>query len=705
MNDARPKQPEHVAVLYNAPTLPPEHPDHASEAGVLEAVEAVETALRSAGRRVSRAAVSTDCRSLCESLARLAPDVVFNLFEGFQGGGAGQGHIAALVELLGLPLTGAGPRSLLLTQDKARCNWMLTAAGVPTPPFYHAARGAKLDRERVGALLAAGPVIVKPACEDASLGIGPGSVTTSLDAALGQSAMLTERYGDVLIERFIAGREFNVAIVGWPRPRLLPLAEIEFDSRLLDHERLVTYDAKWSPGGGADLATPVRCPADVAPELARRIEQVALAAYELTDCRDYARIDVRIDARGEAYVIDVNNNCDISPSAGLVRALGVAGQSHAEFIEELVTAAFARGLATDSHAPSARLSLTFARRADYIDGPFVAFPLGSAFSLPSAEQAPMNPDHDGANPYASEGGPAANHPTSGKATASLVLGITSLLPCISLFAGIPAIIFGALGLGDIARSGGRLRGNGRAITGITTGGISVLMLPIAGILIALLLPAVQAARDAARRNSSMNNLKQTALAIHNYVDSNHHLPAAATRDDAGNPLWSWRVAILPYLDETPLFDAFAKDEPWNGPANQPLVAREPSVYVSPGANNRMPGETHVLAIVDREAAFTPEGPIGFEDIKDGAANTLLAVELQDSGVMWSEPRDLSIDEFIAAMKRQPGEPGPRPIYHAGVCAVFADGSTRLLAPDLHEAVLRSLCTRAGGENVRLQDFD
>jgi D-alanine-D-alanine ligase len=337
----------HVVVLYNAPTLEADHPDYASEAGVLEAVDAVSAALGEAGRRVSRVPVDRVAADragqwLGDQLLRLRPDVVFNLFEGFNGGGYGQGHVAGLVELLGFSFTGAGPASLLLTQDKARCNWLLQGAGVATPNFCFAPRGRDLDRAALEALLAEGPVIVKPACEDASLGIGVESVVASADDALRQAALLADRYGDVLVERFIAGREFNVAIVGWPNPRLLPLAEIEFDPRLAAEERLVTYDAKWSPLGAADLATPVRCPANVDPELRRRIEQAGLAAFELTGCRDYARIDVRVDDRGRVFVLDVNNNCDLSPSAGLARGVRIAGQSYSAFIAELVDGALAR---------------------------------------------------------------------------------------------------------------------------------------------------------------------------------------------------------------------------------------------------------------------------------------------------------------------------------------------------------------------------
>jgi len=336
-------QGDHVVVLFNAPSLPADHPDYVSEAGVLEAVEAVTGAMVKAGHRISEVVVDGACEPLCARLALLRPDVVFNLFEGFEGRGHGQAQVAGIIEALGFALTGASSTSLALAQNKARCHWLLRGAGVATPDFCYLPRGEAADAEALDRLLAGGAVIVKPAAEDASLGVSDESVTDSVDQVRRQAALLADRYGDVIVERFLDGREFNVAIVGWPGPRVLPLAEIVFDRRLAARERLVTYDAKWSPASAADLATPVHCPADVDADLAGRIRDCALAAYKITACRDYARIDIRIDERGRPCVLDVNNNCDLAPRAGLDRAVRAAGQSYEEFIVELAAGARRRG--------------------------------------------------------------------------------------------------------------------------------------------------------------------------------------------------------------------------------------------------------------------------------------------------------------------------------------------------------------------------
>ncbi len=184
--------------------------------------------------------------------------------------------------------------------------------------------------------------------------------------------------------------------------------------------------------------------------------------------------------------------------------------------------------------------------------------------------------------------------TSGKAIASMVLGILSF--CLSIFTGIPAIILGILGLNDINRSYGRVKGKGFAVTGIVTGSVGIIFI-VPAILIALLLPAVQAAREAAQRAQCTNNLKQIGLALHNYHDTYGTFPPPAITDANGNPLLSWRVAILPFLGEDGLYNQFHLDEPWDSPNNQPLSFQLPSVYKCPSQPESVPPMTTYQVIV------------------------------------------------------------------------------------------------------------
>ncbi len=336
------RSPMNIAIAVNAPTLPPDHPDYDQEAGVLESVAAFEAALNAAGHAVRRVALTTELLPAVADLAANRPDVAVNFCEGFAGRTAAEAYWAGVLELLAIPYTGSPPECLALVRDKARTKTLLHGAGLPTAPFVRLNRGEPLPREPLAAWLAEGPLFVKPAAEDASLGIGPESVVTDWAALERQVASVAQRYGPAMIEPFIDGREFNVAIIALPEPQVLPLAEIDFRASEAIGWPIVTYEGKWAPGSAADLATPVRCPADVEPDLARLIERTALAAFQLAGCRDYARVDLRLDRQYKPFILEINANPDAGPSAGLALALRVAGIEYQQFVERLVKTAVAR---------------------------------------------------------------------------------------------------------------------------------------------------------------------------------------------------------------------------------------------------------------------------------------------------------------------------------------------------------------------------
>ncbi|MEX2112062.1 MAG: hypothetical protein WD845_02695 [Pirellulales bacterium] len=331
-----------VLVVYNEPSLPCDHPDWASEAGVLESVEAVSTALTARGHRVRTRGFGC-LEDLVDALPNLETgDVVFNLFEGFGGIGQGEAEVAGTLELGCVGMTGSPAQCLALVRDKARTKWLLAGAGIPTAPFALVSAAGVSDDRELRQLLDGGPVIVKPAHEDASLGIGPENVVSEFSALLQQIESVRLRYGAVLAERFIAGREFNAAVIAVPDPHLLPLAEIEFADDRPAAARVVTYEAKWSTDSADDRATPACCPARVPPDVAVRVGEIALAAFERTGCRDYARIDLRMDEAGDVFVLEVNANPDIGPHAGFRRALAAEGIAFDDFLDRMVRTATAR---------------------------------------------------------------------------------------------------------------------------------------------------------------------------------------------------------------------------------------------------------------------------------------------------------------------------------------------------------------------------
>lgn len=334
-----------VLILYNEPTLPRDHPDAASEAGVLESVEAVNTSLAAHIHRCFALGLGPTVDEAIASILDLDPfDVVVNLFEGFSGVGRGEAVIAGLVELRGMAMTGSPAECLELVRHKPRTKWLLAGAGVPTPDFLLTSPQCRPDRSQFAALLDRGPLIVKPAHEDASLGISLASVVeTEVDLDT-QLKRVHERYGPALVERFIVGREFNVSVLALPEPQTLPLAEIEFGEAFPANRRIVTYAAKWAENSDECVQSAVRCPAEVEPELAAEIRRVALAAFRATGCRDYARVDMRVNDAGQVCVLEVNGNPDISPTAGFAKALEAGGIEYDGFIHRLVKNAYARRL-------------------------------------------------------------------------------------------------------------------------------------------------------------------------------------------------------------------------------------------------------------------------------------------------------------------------------------------------------------------------
>jgi D-alanine-D-alanine ligase len=181
---------------------------------------------------------------------------------------------------------------------------------------------------------------------DASHGIDTDSVVQDEAAARRRAALVCERYGPrAIVEEFVDGRELNVAVA---LGRVLPLAEVDW--RLPEGvPRVLGYAEKWDEESEAYARTSIVCPARIDDALASRVRAVALAAFDAVGARDYARVDVRVDARGEPFVLEVNPNPDISPGAGLARAARVAGWSYDDFIQRIVQVAEER-----AKAPAAR---------------------------------------------------------------------------------------------------------------------------------------------------------------------------------------------------------------------------------------------------------------------------------------------------------------------------------------------------------------
>ncbi len=219
----------------------------------------------------------------------------------------------------------------------------------------------------------------------------------------------------------------------------------------------------------------------------------------------------------------------------------------------------------------------------------------------------------------------------------------------------------------------------------------------APVMVALLLPAVQSARTAAMRTQSTNNLKQILLAWHNHHDANGKFPPQAIRDGKGKALLSWRVAILPYIDQQALYNEFHLDEPWDSEHNRKLIEKMPAIYASPNPATAKPNQTYYQTFVGPMAIVEKGKDTQLADITDGTSNTIAVAEA-GKPVIWTRPDDIPFD---------PEKPLPKlggPGFPGGFNAAFADGSVRFLLHTINPMVLRALITRNRGEVIGADSF-
>lgn len=223
------------------------------------------------------------------------------------------------------------------------------------------------------------------------------------------------------------------------------------------------------------------------------------------------------------------------------------------------------------------------------------------------------------------------------------------------------------------------------------------------LLVALLLPAVSPAPKTARRAICQNNLRQISIAVQNYHDVYKSFPPAYVADETGKPMHSWRVLILPFLEQKPLYDQYRFDEPWDGPNNRQLAATSLKLFECPSDGNPLTGQTSYVAVVGPGTVWPGAKCISLSDITDGSENTILVVEVHNSGIQWMEPRDLDVSQMPMTINAKPATKGARPGISSGhprvAQAARADGSVFAILEDTPPAKVRAMLTIAGGEQV------
>lgn len=318
----------------------------AADASIISTVAVVEASLASEGNEIVRVPVHPDAKWI-DRLRRARVDLVFNLCESIDGVAALEPPVISVLELLSLPYTGSSSWTTSLTLRKHIVNAALDRVGLPVPKFAVVRRG--------GAIPAVGfPAICKPAAEDASIGIEQRSVVRTTRALTERVGAMLERWDEVVVQRYVDGREVNVGILG---DVTLPISEIDFGNMPKGMWRIVTYRSKWEGGSDEDLGSAPRCPARLPASVASQLRKIAMAAWRIVGGTGYGRVDMRIDERGRPWILEVNANPDISPDAGLARMARVAGIEYGSLIRKVCELGLDRsrgGMTTAEHWQLAR---------------------------------------------------------------------------------------------------------------------------------------------------------------------------------------------------------------------------------------------------------------------------------------------------------------------------------------------------------------
>lgn len=307
----------------------------------------IEQALTDAGYKVASYNIKDRFERLFKFLARRNIDVVFNFVEFFHGRPEEEMHIASFFELLEIPYTGATPLALALAQNKPLAKSILRSYELPTPRSmtvrYKGTAGSSMVGFK-GRHNLHYPLIVKPACEDGSGGIENASIVSTPRALRERVEFVLKEFKmDALVEEYIEGRELNVAVLGnGEARRALPISEITFEDMPEHLYKIVSFQAKWAPLHEAYHKTIPSCPADLPKTKTLEAQELALRATEALGTRDYARVDMRMDKKGNFYILEVNPNPNLSEGTGIARSAEAAGMEFPDLLKNIVESAIER---------------------------------------------------------------------------------------------------------------------------------------------------------------------------------------------------------------------------------------------------------------------------------------------------------------------------------------------------------------------------
>ncbi|MDF1610774.1 D-alanine--D-alanine ligase family protein [Stygiobacter electus] len=337
-----------ILICYNEPTryynnylgkddIEYDQQNDLSEREFLKQIDNIRSILLKRFTYVETLAVNRNIKNAINQLINFNPDAIFNFVESIEGNTNLEVYFAGLYDLLGFEYTGNTPITLGNCLVKSRTKQILESFRIKTPKHFTCELNYIPSRSELKLKF---PLILKLLREDASIGISEFSVVRTYKQLVERLKYLYNSFNqEVLIEEYIDGRELNVAILG---NKILPISEISFDTLPENLPKIITYEAKWSEESVYFKNTIPKCPTNLDAKVEEKVREVALKAYEALECRDYARVDIRLNKKNIPYVIEVNPNPDISPDTGFVRSAKAANINYEQLLYTIISFAIER---------------------------------------------------------------------------------------------------------------------------------------------------------------------------------------------------------------------------------------------------------------------------------------------------------------------------------------------------------------------------
>jgi D-alanine-D-alanine ligase len=328
-----------VAILYNVDDeIQKGNPqDLLARQGTATTTRDVSDALTSLGYNTNLVPVHNSLDELEQTLHSFSPQktFIFDNCDGFAGDNLSVIRVRGLIESLGFKHTGSTAAATELCTVKPRCKERLVECNVPTPAY-------QVFEQPEGELHMDFPAIVKPATEDASMGIDLDSVVSDNQALFKKIGQIIDLYHEpAMVEAFIPGRELAISMWGNGKLEILPISEQDYSQIPDPLQCLLTYEAKWDPDSPYYHSIQTRCPAVLSPKEKARVNEVSVSAFRAMGLRDFGRVDIRLN-EGVPYVIDINEIPDLAPDAGFWNSARAAGYTYPHMVERILKLALRR---------------------------------------------------------------------------------------------------------------------------------------------------------------------------------------------------------------------------------------------------------------------------------------------------------------------------------------------------------------------------